>query len=516
MKLNNEKFVLITLISVQALIHLWAIVFEGYGIFRDELYYLSCADHLAFGYVDHPPFSIWVLKLYTSIFGDHWAAIRVVPMAVSILSTYLIVKCIGSLKGDALAKWIAGVAFIAAPINMAFTSYYSMNAFEICFWLLGFYQMTKVLNHPKSNITWIWFGVIIGAGMMNKISMTWFAIGFVLYLVISPDRKLLVTTGPYLSGIVALLIFSPFLIWNYYHDWAHLEFAKNASTFKYSGISRMDFLSEQLLLENPYVLILLLGSALFLFSKKYAWQQKAPMVLFVSTISILLLKGNVKSEYMASSYAAVFISGSIYLSDIVNKRWQINTLKIYAIFYLLTGLFLVPLACPMLPAQQFIIYQQFLGLSAKNTEGKKESALPQFFADMHGWETIARTVAIASNQLTKFEKQNVVIVTNNYGEASAMAYYQEQFDLPPAVSKHNNHYLWGKELTENRQFDVFIVIGDDPDHLRDLFEVVEEHVTQIECGYCMPYENNQAIHIVKKARNDVDIMKDYFSEKNYN
>ncbi len=32
-----------------------------YGYFVDELYYLACADHLGWGYVDHPPFSIALL-----------------------------------------------------------------------------------------------------------------------------------------------------------------------------------------------------------------------------------------------------------------------------------------------------------------------------------------------------------------------------------------------------------------------------------------------------------------------
>jgi hypothetical protein len=30
----------------------------GYGIFRDELYYLACADHLDWGYVDQPALSV--------------------------------------------------------------------------------------------------------------------------------------------------------------------------------------------------------------------------------------------------------------------------------------------------------------------------------------------------------------------------------------------------------------------------------------------------------------------------
>ena len=42
-------------------LHLYTNLFAGYGIFRDELYYLACARHLAAGYVDHPPLSMWIL-----------------------------------------------------------------------------------------------------------------------------------------------------------------------------------------------------------------------------------------------------------------------------------------------------------------------------------------------------------------------------------------------------------------------------------------------------------------------
>ena len=34
-----------------------------FGIFRDEYYYLACAQRPAWGFVDQPPFSIWMLFL---------------------------------------------------------------------------------------------------------------------------------------------------------------------------------------------------------------------------------------------------------------------------------------------------------------------------------------------------------------------------------------------------------------------------------------------------------------------
>src|SRR5258708_3147309 len=41
-----------------------------YGIFRDELYYLACSEHLAWGYVDQPPLSIALLAADRRLLGD--------------------------------------------------------------------------------------------------------------------------------------------------------------------------------------------------------------------------------------------------------------------------------------------------------------------------------------------------------------------------------------------------------------------------------------------------------------
>jgi 4-amino-4-deoxy-L-arabinose transferase-like glycosyltransferase len=37
---------------------------------RDELYFISCGKHLAFGYVDHPPLVPWIAALAGALF-DH-------------------------------------------------------------------------------------------------------------------------------------------------------------------------------------------------------------------------------------------------------------------------------------------------------------------------------------------------------------------------------------------------------------------------------------------------------------
>ena len=61
------------------LLHLTAIT--RYGYFRDELYYLASTDHLDWGYVEHPPFSIAVLALVRHVLGDSLIALRMYAVA---------------------------------------------------------------------------------------------------------------------------------------------------------------------------------------------------------------------------------------------------------------------------------------------------------------------------------------------------------------------------------------------------------------------------------------------------
>ncbi len=65
---------LLTVAAAQLLLHLFTT--GNYGVFRDEYYYLACADRPAWGYVDQPPFSIWVLAAWKAVFGDSIHSIR--------------------------------------------------------------------------------------------------------------------------------------------------------------------------------------------------------------------------------------------------------------------------------------------------------------------------------------------------------------------------------------------------------------------------------------------------------
>src|SRR5712692_3987931 len=102
-----------------------------YGLFRDEFYYLACANHLDWGYVDHPPLSIVVLAAVRGLLGDSLLAVRLVPALLFGLLVWLAACLARELGGGRFAQTLAALSVAIAPMYLALTGFYSMNAFDL-------------------------------------------------------------------------------------------------------------------------------------------------------------------------------------------------------------------------------------------------------------------------------------------------------------------------------------------------------------------------------------------------
>ena len=168
---------------------------RGYGIFGDELYYLACADHPAWGYVDHPPLSIAVLWLWRAAFGDSLVALRVVPAlagAATVFATGWIARELG---GGRAAQVLAGLAAFFAPFFLAVSHFYSMNALDVLFWALLLWLAVRILMRDEPRL-WLWFGAIAGLGLENKYSVGFLGFGVVVGLAATRARKHLLLAVP--------------------------------------------------------------------------------------------------------------------------------------------------------------------------------------------------------------------------------------------------------------------------------------------------------------------------------
>jgi hypothetical protein len=115
--------------------------------------------------------------------------------------------------------------------------------------------------------------------------------------------------------------------------------------------------------------------------------------------------------------------------------------------------------------------------------------LPQHLADQHGWRELTASVTRVWQTLPPDERARAAIIADNYGEAAALDFYGAAAGLPPALSGHNQYWLWG---TRGHDGGVVIVLNDRIDDWRRVCREVHE-AGRFGAPYTMPYESDQPI-----------------------
>lgn len=477
------------------LLHLIVNVCCAYGYFRDELYYLACSDHPALGYVDQPALSVLILKLYTLIAGKSLFAIRLIPALAGAATVFLIGLMTREMGGRKFAQFLACLCSFSF-ITLAMNSYYSMNSIDILLWAATAFVLLKIIKTEKQTM-WITLGIFLGLGLANKINVLFLGVGLFVGLVLSPQRKWFATKWPYLAGIIAFLLFAPYVIWNAANDWPHLEFIHNASSKKYGGLTPTRFIVEQFLLNNPTAALVWFAGIVGLLGMDILKRYRLLIFLFAGPLVIFLINGTSKAEYLSPAYCVLWASGAVVWEHLTTAVKIGSTLRIgISVIILVPLLILLPMVLPVLPVQDFIAYSKSLGIQPDSNEGKKLSELPQFYADMFGWHEKVDAVARAYQLLTPEDKRDCVIYSDNYGRCGAIDLFGKALGLPPVIGNHNNYWTWGPGNASGR---VVIVLGSNQEQLQQNFESVEP-VTVSRCVYCMPYENNVPVFICRNIR----------------
>ena len=390
---DPDKGFLLALALTTFVVHLLATALGAYGYFRDELYYLACTEHLDIGYVDQPPFSIYVLAVNRLLFGDSLIALRLLPAAAHAATVFFTGTMARELGGDRFAQLLASCASLVSPIYIGMNGIFSMNSFDVLLSTAAAYVVLLILKagfdsrspspeeeHQRMLQTryWLLLGVILGIGLLNKISVLWLGAGIAIGFLLTPHRKWLKTPWPWMAGGVAVLIFLPYVIWNLHHDFAHLEFIRNASGGKYASLTPWSFIGGQVILQNPLSFpIWMAGLISFLFGKTKRTFRPLGIIYVVSFL-ILILNGHTKAEYLSASYGMLFAGGGVAIERfIIRCGWGwLRPTFLAALF--ISGCMMAPFAIPLLPVETFIRYQAALGVAPSTPEGKRLDKLPQF------------------------------------------------------------------------------------------------------------------------------------------
>ncbi|HYM11812.1 MAG TPA: glycosyltransferase family 39 protein [Bryobacterales bacterium] len=485
--------ILICLAAADVLLH-----FAGsgrYGFFRDELYYIACGQHLAWGYVDQPPLIAVIARLSAFLLGNSLLAFRFFPALAGACLVLLTGRMTRDLGGDRFCQAIAGIGVLLAPVHLAFGSFFSMNAFEPLFWMGCACILLRILNGGDERL-WLLFGAVAGVGLLNKHTTLLFGFALVAGLLLTRERERLRTKWFWLGGLLALAIFLPNLIWEAQHHWPQIEVVRNAQKFKNSPVGPLQFLGEQVLFLNPIALpVLAAGLAWLLLTPRGRRFRCLGWAFLIVLAVVMALKG--KTYYPWPAYPMLIAAGGVALGAVLSglrRKW----LRLaYPALLAVSGIVMLPYGVPALPVQAFLRYQDALPLARSvKTERDSDGRMPQLYADMFGWEGMAATVARVYHSLPPAEQAHCAILAGNYGEAGAIDFFGPRYGLPKAISGHNNYYLWGPRGYTG---EVVILFGERSELVKQMFGEVRQ-VATISDPYAVRVESNLSVYVCRRPK----------------
>jgi 4-amino-4-deoxy-L-arabinose transferase-like glycosyltransferase len=458
----------------------------GYGIFRDEMYYIVCGRHLAWGYVDQAPMVALQARIAELLFGFHHLALfRIFSALAGATKVFLTGILTWQLGGRRIAQVMAMIAALIAPVYLAIDSFLSMNSFEPIFWMGCTVVVLHMVagNGPKS---WVLFGILGGVGLLNKPSMAFFLSSLLIGLLLTPQRRILWSRWTLAAVGLIVLIALPYLMWQIHHQWPTLVWLNNVNhSHKNVKLGPLAFIGAQIMMLNPISIFLLLPGLIWLLFAKAACPFRWIGLMYVALLAIMIHLF-AKDYYMAPVYPVLFAAGALAWQDLFSgspkTAWLLPT---WCGVMVITGAIALPMGIPVLPPYTWIRYTRALHMTSEATETAATGPLPQFYADRFGWQELVTEVARIYNSLTPAERAKVGIFCNNYGEAGAIDLFGPKYGLPAAISGHQNYYFWGPRGYSG---DLMIVIGNSKSDVEKYCHSVQQ-VGETDDPLAMPFEN---------------------------
>ena len=460
-----------------------------YGYNGDELYFLACGRHLAFGYVDHAPLVPWIARASSELFGDSLRALRFFPAVAAGLAIVLTVLIVREWGGRVFAQLVAGLAMLIAPAFLRMGSILCIPVFEPLYWTACAYCIVLSIKYDQPKL-WLLVGAVAGLGLLNKHTMLFWGAGLVAGLLATRERRQLARIWPWLGALIAFLFFLPNLIWQQRNGWPTLEFIRNIGDDQLNAIPRIVFVLGQALYMHPLSLALVVAGLWFFFSRTgeayrlFGW-------MYLVVLAMLLL-AHAKPYYVAPVYPVVFAGAGVMVERWLEsgRRRRARPLVIGAM--LLAGAALAPFALPLLPLQTTDrLIQRLLGAAVRSP-----ADLTLEFHEQFGWPEQAATVAAVHRQLPEEDARRSSILTQDYAEASAINFFGPALGLPPAVSGHMTYYLWGPP---DPHVDVVIAYGMSEVALKRVFADVQP-VATISHPLASAWHTDLAVYVCRAPR----------------
>ncbi len=493
MPVSYEKWLRPSLVlgGLVLLVHL--LFNTGYGMSRDELYFIVCGQRLAWGYVDQPPVVPMLAAWSYALSGDWLTGFRLIPALALSATVAMTAEFVRVAGGGRFAQWLAGLCTAVALLYLGMGLIFTTDTFQPLTWLACAWILVR-LEQTRDERWWLAFGAVVGFSLLSKYLMAFYVVALAIGLLATPLRASLLKPWVYAGAALAAVIVLPNILWQQAHDWPFIELGKAGVNGKNIALSPWSYFTQQLLLMGPLSApVWLAGLWSGLRKPGFAVFRALPIAYGLLFAFFVVCHG--KASYITAIYPALLAMGAVAIESWVSHAYaRGGALAAIA----LAGAVYAPFALPVMSEDAFIRYSSALGMSPSSTAGENQDQgkLPQNFADMHGWPDMAAKVAKVYWSLPPQDRAKAVFFGSNYGEAAAIDVYGHRLGLPPAVSGHNNYFLWGPRGHDGS---VVIIIGGTRAQYASLFGSVTV-AGRTDSPYAMPYETDQPIYVLRDMK----------------
>jgi hypothetical protein len=460
-----------------------------YGFFRDELYFVICGFHPAWGYVDQPPI-VPLLAAGSQIFGHSLFVLRAVPALFAAGCVYATCLLVIELGGGAFAQIFGALIAAVTPALMDFGTKLSTDTVGLLLWPLAALFALRLVRGADPR-WWLATGVVVGLGLESKYTMLFFAAAVLVALLAVPQRRVLATRWLAAGALLAALIALPNLLWQASHGFPMWALLHNAQEHKNSVLGPAQYLATQFLITHPLLAPVWVVGLFSLLRRSDTRFLGIAVVLLIG--EMMLLHG--KDYYTGDVYPIPIAAGAVLIEAWTARRTIVR--PIATLYALACGVALVPLLMPVLPEATMSAYDRVAEtmltreVNLAIEERTQIGSLPPDWADMHGWRELTATVADVYRALPPDRRAHAAILASNYGEAAALDFFGPEYGLPPVLSGHNQFWLWG---TRGYSGDVLIDVHGDCQRDAHLFKAARV-VTRFSDRWARPSENGFPISL---------------------
>ena len=400
-------------------------VSHWYGYHRDELYFIQCGRHLAWGYPDQPPLVPLIARLMTDLAPSSLVLLRL-PSAVSggllVVLTGLITRELG---GRRTAQAMAAALIAIAPVVIGASHLLSTTTFDLPAWALLCLILLRILRTGENRL-WPVAGFVAGVALLDTDLVAFLVFAVVVGLGLVGPRSAFRSAWFYAGGAIALALWSPYLVWQGSHGWPELSVAHSIAAGN-SGSSAPWWLivPEQLVLVPVYFAPVWVSGLVRLFrDPALRWCRSIGVAYPVLAVAFMLTGG--KPYYLAGMFPVLLAAGAQPAVDWIARARHRGWLVASA---LALSLLELPITLPVLPVS--VVHDTPI------------VALNYDAGETIGWQAFAGEIAAVYRSLPPDQRAHAIVLSSNYGEAGAVDRFGTADGLPVAYSGHNGFWYWG-------------------------------------------------------------------------